>query len=87
VGYNPIDAVQLLLQKGLEPTKMDIFWKLRASENTGGRTAIELIVGAGRDINRPANKHTAPLLGRVKDLTYLIADFLLIQPKMSCQRS
>lgn len=63
VGYGRIDAVRLLLEKGLRPTEMDMFWALRAFDETGNRTAIESFVDAGWDINRPVNEHTAPILG------------------------
>lgn len=63
VGCNRIDAVRVLLDKGLKPTEMDMFWALRAFERTGNRTAIELFVDAGWDIDRPVNEHTAPILG------------------------
>lgn len=63
VGYDRIDAVRLLLQKGLKPTETDVSWALRAFERTGNRTAIEMFRDAGWDINQPVNEHTAPLLG------------------------
>jgi len=47
VGYNRIDVVRLLLDKGLQPTEMDMFWALRAFDRTGKRTAVELFVDAG----------------------------------------
>lgn len=63
VAYGRHDAVRFLLEKGLKPTEMDMFWALRAHDKSGSRGVLEMFVDAGWDINRPINEHTAPLLG------------------------
>lgn len=62
VGCGRIDAVRLLLENGLKPTEMDMFWALRAFDETQDRTTIEMFVDAGWNINQPLNEHTAPIL-------------------------